>query len=366
MLLVMALCVIATVPQGPGWPTPRVVPQEPACARCRIALRPVTVLGARGGRGGMAVRPYSIAAASRGRFVVAVSPERPRPPLVFSADGSYEGELGRVGSGPGEYRSPRLVTRAPGDTLLVFDEALGRLTVLSPSLRPVRSSPAPHDVWSAAADSTGSLLVNANVRDRARIGVPLHLFSRDGSYRRSFGDEHVPVLPSSLSRTLRWVAPSEPGRFWSLRESYRYRLEEWDTAGSLRQVLDRDPSWFLPYTERRTSTPTRPPSPYTTGLWRDSSGLLWVAVAVPSRTWAAGLGPARLAERQSWFPERDPHRVWDTVIDVIDPQAGRLVATMRLPGRYDLVAGPGLLGRVIEDPVDGWFLVQVFRVTLDR
>jgi hypothetical protein len=48
---------------------------------------------------------------------------------LFEADGSYRGRIGRSGEGPGEFRAPIALGRA-GDTLLVYDGALRRLSRL--------------------------------------------------------------------------------------------------------------------------------------------------------------------------------------------------------------------------------------------
>ena len=51
---------------------------------------------------------------------------------VFSPDGDILRRIGRRGEGPGEFRQVHIVQILPGDSLLVYDVALGRVSVFSP------------------------------------------------------------------------------------------------------------------------------------------------------------------------------------------------------------------------------------------
>lgn len=52
---------------------------------------------------------------------------------IFSADGRFLRELGGDGEGPGEYRSIAGMVVLPGDSLLVWDARLRRVTILAPA-----------------------------------------------------------------------------------------------------------------------------------------------------------------------------------------------------------------------------------------
>jgi hypothetical protein len=74
-----------------------------------------------------------VEADSRGRIFVSEWPGRV---TVLAPDGRMLGRLGRSGDGPGEFRSVRGVQVTPGDTVLVYDPNLARVTVFEPdSLR---------------------------------------------------------------------------------------------------------------------------------------------------------------------------------------------------------------------------------------
>lgn len=65
---------------------------------------------------------------SDGRVVVSDDTPAVR---VFSASGEYERDLGRAGSGPGEYRSPEVIQLLPGDRVLIRDRPQHRLMVMA-------------------------------------------------------------------------------------------------------------------------------------------------------------------------------------------------------------------------------------------
>ena len=339
-----------------------VVPLEPSCVSCSVRLQSLGSLGDRNGSGAILSAPYSIAQDQQGRYFVA-QVERPELPLVFARNGSFLGRLGRQGDGPGEFRQPRLVLVSSEDSIIVFDEQLYRFSVFSPSLRHVRSSPFPSELWSAAFLADKSLVVNAQIRDAERIGLPLHLFDRNTTYVRSFGADRPMVVPGELFLNLRWVAAARDGRIWALRESHRYALELWDQQGRRWLELEFTPSWFQPYEHRWMPTPTRAPAPYTSGLWQDSTGYVWTLVIVPDDSWEEGLGRRVQAEGQEAYEVVDVHKVYDTLIEVIDPDSRRVVARRRLDSRIDLVVRPNLIAESHEDP-DGFITVRLWSVQL--
>jgi hypothetical protein len=58
---------------------------------------------------------------------------------VFGPDGSLARVHGREGDGPGEYRMPALAGRGLGDSLIVYDASLRRITVVTPDGGAIRS-----------------------------------------------------------------------------------------------------------------------------------------------------------------------------------------------------------------------------------
>lgn len=78
---------------------------------------------------------------SDGKLVVADA--RQAGLCLFDATGRFMRVVGRRGNGPGEFRAIASIDRLPGDSILVFDSKLGRLSVVSPAGAVVRSIPVP-------------------------------------------------------------------------------------------------------------------------------------------------------------------------------------------------------------------------------
>lgn len=76
-----------------------------------------------------------VAVDSRGRIFIA---DEQKPAItVLSAEGEVLRMIGREGNGPGEFDYIRNVQILPGDSLLVYDMGLERITVFAPGLREV-------------------------------------------------------------------------------------------------------------------------------------------------------------------------------------------------------------------------------------
>ena len=79
---------------------------------------------------------------------------------ILSAAGQVEVVVGRQGSGPGEFREPRLLGVQPGDTLVVYDAPLRRVTQFAGSGALVRTVSLPAPV-SGATQAVGLMPGNA-------------------------------------------------------------------------------------------------------------------------------------------------------------------------------------------------------------
>jgi hypothetical protein len=86
--------------------------------------------------------------------------------VVLDSNGSVLRQIGRAGSGPGEFQAPRSLTVAH-DTLRLFDGGNGRVAVFTTAGSPVRSSTAPPMAMAGAVafDALGAGVVSQNGRD---------------------------------------------------------------------------------------------------------------------------------------------------------------------------------------------------------
>lgn len=163
---------------------------------------------------------------------------------VLGPDGSVVRSFGRMGSGPGEFRSIRGVQVLPGDSLLVYDPGLSRVTVFAPdSTRPAyvvnlaASGPgqAPFHLWRTRANDAYVALFRPGFAfrggqtEQVREDV-VRVLELDGAPR---GDRLLAFPSSSFLVAGTSVTPNPFGREGLVRTDSRDRLHfAWtDTLG---------------------------------------------------------------------------------------------------------------------------------------
>jgi hypothetical protein len=90
--------------------------------------------------------------------------------LVFDTDGSHLRTLGRRGEGPGEFTNIAWIQRLPGDTLLVFDARLGRLSYMTVDGGFARSETFGRRSTLYGALPDGNLLASTMYREPSGLG----------------------------------------------------------------------------------------------------------------------------------------------------------------------------------------------------
>lgn len=141
-------------------------------------------------------------------------------------------------------------------------------------------------------------------------------------------------------------------------------MELWDAGGTLQKRYTRDADWFASYDRSTNLAPDSPPQSRGMGLWFDQrTGLLWTIVHVADPRWRDGAGPLMRAEGMEYLPVRDPQRVYDAIVEVIDVDAGRVLARRRFDGTVDIPVGAGLFAGARETP-DGAPYLEMWRFTL--
>jgi hypothetical protein len=363
--IALALVVASTAPgdsQGQ-----EVVPiHGPAtCEPCQITTELLVTLGTREGPGRV-MRPNAAALDSHGNYLVAHGDGTPHPSQVwiFDSRGGFLQTIGREGDGPGEYRSIRRIDVLQGDTLEIFDQGLRRRTTLAPdfSVHAIQSSFEAAAFVGSAKLSDGMLVLTQHLRSPGRIGFPLQLVDRTGRIVRSFGSVNPEYRPREPVKNWRFVTPNTNGSsVWSVGFG-DYLIEQWDSDGVRLRALQRVADWFVPYVlDVAQVTPDGPtPQPQVRLIKHDSSGRLWIVTRRATDNWR---GVLRAHPDYSGHPW-DLIPLWDTVLEVIDPDSGNLLVSHTLPpGEYSLFLSDDLVVRYREDNY-GYPFLDVLRIHL--
>ena len=338
MRTVIALILASARIVGAQPDTIRIAP-SPACGACRIITTPLFTLGASSGAGELVGLPQPVTADARGRLWVL---QHGHAPWVFDSTGRFIARVGRVGAGPGEYRSPRTVVSTPGDSVVVLDASTARATVLSPELRLARTVPLAVGPYSGAVLRWPDRVVLADAGGVNAVGARWQLADLRTSVVRS--ESFGPLRPrrryEDPSTALQRLSATPTGGAWSLSE-WRYELLEFERNGEVRRLVTGTPEW-LP-SERRggLGSRTEPPPAALTAMWDGQDGLLWVVGRVPASTfpeaWPSGRGEVTVARVGYEY-------LFDSVIEVLDLRRGVLVARARVPGFVlSVLPGPRLV-----------------------
>ena len=326
------ICVLAFAPVTANAQQHASIPAKPLCTSCRIEFEHVARIGSLDGPDAIG-QPQGVVRDSRGRLYLMQSPGSYEI-VVFDSTGDFLRTIGNQGEGPGEFKRVTAMWVAPGDTLHVMDPGNRRHTVLAPDYSLVRSQQL-EARWffnRVVFFEGGEIAVNANLPTSLGAGFPLHLIDRRGRVRLSFGSEdQLYIYPgqedefSQMSRSLSLAA--QEGMFWSAPFN-RYVLELWDTTGRLHRRYTRNVDWFEPWDHQPGITEDGPGNPQLQDIHEDRLGRLWVMVRVGDRRWRRSVEPY-ISEGRKFFRPTRFEGVWDTVVEVIQPESGRLIASGR-------------------------------------
>jgi hypothetical protein len=339
-----------------------------------VSVQRIALLGDRYGPGIIG----EVAALTRlddGRYVV-VSHPNDYEMSVFDSLGTFKQKLGRAGDGPGEFRFIRWLQPAGGN-LHVIDIRQARRTVYSPDFRVLESQRLPalsNPLMGATMVGDSLLVVNAIVRSPERVGFLLHSVAfgpSEGHIVRSYGeasDGYRWDVPEG--RYMRRIGNARSGNVWSAPWT-AYAVEEWDPAGHLVRTVMRAAEWFPPHLgEDGPLSPGRPPLPRIMDVKEDDSGRLWVLVRVSSDNWGAGLqaegAGAHHPELDGRYAVADPELAFDSIIEVIDPGSGHLLASSRFDRPFFQFVGDAYIALSRTDLQKERHVIEVFRVDLQE
>jgi hypothetical protein len=282
---------------------------------------------------------------SHGRFFVAPLGE-PGMIAVFGPNGRFLRTVGRFGSGPGEFRSITRLAAIPGDSILVFDNMMARMSVIAPTLEITRTAPAPSLVYGIARMGDGTLVAAALVGTRQGAGNPYHILG-DRGIVRSFGATDETRPRDAAFAGARAITPAKGGGFWAGHFN-RYEIERADSVGELHIVVNRTVDWFPAWTKSEGAPPWLVrPNPKLTALREDAHGNLWTFILVARKNWKPVMPQTNVrGDRAFSMPAtNDIDRIIERVIEVIDPRTGNVRASRRVRGSFADFVGSDMIYR---------------------
>jgi hypothetical protein len=370
----------------------------PTCATCSIEVVSATRIGSDKDRD-IPQRVPSFLRDSRGTTYLVFNEWVNKPILRYDAEGHYLGKLGGYGQGPGEYTMTMSAFISPDDSVFVFGDG-GRGQVFAPDgkfarvvslkgLRPV----------GVTADADRTMFATRGSKWPPDSSAPYLLRVRpDGTIRDSFptfatpsrvigrvevgGSEHPMTI---RMETVPALAPD--GSVWTYMQS-NYRLEHHDRTGMTRQLIgvmlpdvdgpimtaaDADSVWKARESAGNKvvavkGKPRVRPVPQMSAHV-GSGGLLWITRIVPAPRWDTitvkvdHFSPDEAPE-ETTIPRDIEDRLYHTMVEVIDPVKGQLLARRELPFK-GVGVGAGLVGRVTADG-SGAYVVSMYLFELRR
>jgi len=295
------------------------VPDTPACSEC-LELEVALSFGFADDEGALLTLQPVITRLPDGRWVVFEAPVG-GVIRIHNPDGSFQRAVEARGEGPGEYRGlSRLLPNGTGGFVL-YDVTNHRLSYVAEDFSFLSSNPF-FSAMRIEALSDGSFVVNATLPSTVAQGHVVSVVDSTGSVRVGLGGSGRPIdLRKGPHVRHRIIAVDHDDNVWiGYRE--KYELEKYSADGRLLQSMSRMADWFVPHTNilPPRDVNSDPPNPKFRELTVDNDGMLWAMVWVADPDWKEGYDPYALM---------DDDKVYDTVLERIDPASGRVFARTR-------------------------------------
>jgi hypothetical protein len=329
---------------------------------CSLEHSRVALLGDESGPGYVGY-PGSIVQRSDGVFALLDAQDQDRVKF-FDEEGRYLRSFGRRGEGPGEFRITNLIALLPGDSVEIYDLGNRRFTVISPDFALGRTSRA-IDLLSPRMVhlDDGTRIMNGALYTPEGLGLPLHRVDVDGGVLGSFGADPPIRDLTARGAVRRLLATSGSRTVWSAALP-RYRLEEWTLDGERVRILEREVPWFRPHDGSNDRAADGTPLPYLRAIHLDDNGWLWIVVWVPALQWEEGLREGDGIDGLPGPVVSDFSKLFDSVVEVIDVEAGRVVRSQRFDIAFKGFIRDGLLfADHVPDPTT--FQIGIWEVGAD-
>ena len=336
------------------------VPDTPLCDDC-LDLEVVLSFGNADDEGALLTRYPAITQLPDGRWVV-FEASVGGTIRIYNPDGSFQRAVEARGEGPGEYRGLSRILPSYNAGYVLYDVGNARLSYVASDFS-FRSSNRFIQSTRIEALSDGSFVVNAMLPRAAAQGHVVSVVDSSGNVRVSFGGSGRPIdLREGPHVRHRVIAADHDDNIWT-GYMEKYELEKYSADGRLLLKVSRVARWFLPHTETRPprDITSDPPNPKLRELTADDDGRLWAVVWVADLDWKEGIPPG--FDPTTLY---DNDKIFDTILELIDPASGRVLARTR--SGYALrkvhTVGPGfgepLYFRTIQQD-DGFIRADILR-----
>jgi hypothetical protein len=337
---------------------------ERLCRGCDLRIEHEVRLGSSEGSGAIAATDVIVRHPHTGYYYVSHDAD-PGTLAVFDPQGRIARYVGRSGRGPGEFLSVIDLVATTSEVYAV-DRRNGRIVALSVAdsvLRMVPLVAPPRPAGTAALPRSGYFVLAAHITSRDLFGYAIHTFDGSGHRLASFDTASgTSLLPTDTERLNRRLT-NDGEDVWAAHV-HQYVLQKWTSGGRLLRSYVRDVDWFKSWQQRPRLTPQGGRiSEVMDVRFEAEERLLWVLVQVPdaSRDWARGLIRDQGRDGRWYYGAGDLNRIYDTVIEVIDPDSGLVLASVQV----DAALRRFLYGRRVAghaaDP-DGTEYVDVWRL----
>ena len=303
------------------------------CTSCVIRLDPQLTYDSRateGGRGGV---PLQVIRWVGSQQILRLSG---RLPLVLTEQGRIGPEIGTKGAGPGEFQTVGDLVRLPGDSLLILDSELSRVSIFGPKLTFLRSIALPFPASAIAVLEWPRIVaVNGMSYSPDQVGWPLHImdFSASPATRQaSFGDNDAQLQAGRDYALMRKIMGILPNSFWAYHIT-RYQLTRYSRDGKTELSIRRQPTWFSKDSPWSIGGPnTAPPPMLQAAAVRGDT--LWVAIGVPRTDWQRAWRREDLRNLRELTAQQRPSQfeLYMSRIEVIDLKSSSLIAQKDIDG----------------------------------
>jgi hypothetical protein len=337
-----------------------VITTAPECGSCAIRITRIATISDDGGTS--IGEGLMLSQNSRGYLFATDISMWPGEVRVFDPTGRYVRRFGRDGEGPGEYRQMPPPLFGTNDSMLVIDYGLRRITTLTQEGTVAAIHRLPGLPYRLVPTRSG-FVYNGTVADRGAAGWPLVHITRGGRITGSFGADQPGLDPMRPAAFRRVLARSGAEHVWSGRIN-RYVIEKWSVTGTRVLTIERVMEGCSPWEEYSgPATVVRPPCTVH-AIWEDDQRRLWVVLHVPDLHWKRTNFAAKPGDMIR-MPRADNNALYDTIIDIIDVEAGIVLASQRLKELFQTV-GDGQPFVTYHEDQHGKPIYHVWRTSMER